>query len=86
MASWIWVTDWKSETAKPTTRAVRSTGAAIFAAIVRACIASSTTIVSVMPISSGAGGERGVRDGGRSGAVRLTPQVGPVPVAPIVGP
>ncbi|GIF04883.1 hypothetical protein Asi03nite_24210 [Actinoplanes siamensis] len=72
MASWIWVTDWNSEIAKPTASAVSSTGADSFAAIVMACSPSSTTIVSVMPISSGASRGRGVRTGGRTVAVGFT--------------
>jgi hypothetical protein len=71
VASWICVTDWNSEIAKPISSAVSSTGAHIFAATVMACMPNSTIIVSVMQASSGPGGMPGVREGRASVAVRF---------------
>src|ERR1051325_9795135 len=53
VASWIWVTDWNREMAKPTARAVSRTGAHILAAMVMAPRPSSMIIVSVMFLCSG---------------------------------
>jgi len=44
-----WVTAWNSDTAKPTTRAVRSMGAESLAPAIIICRASSVTAASVIP-------------------------------------
>src|SRR3954469_20610995 len=62
VTSWIWVTDWNSEMARPITRLVMRMGAATLAVTVIIRSAISMTVVSVMGSPSMEARQKGLDD------------------------